>query len=113
MSKLALVARTVSTLEITAEAAEQFTAADILAEVEPAVAFKAPKIKLSNDGRRAVFKLAPSASLPIGAMLAGRPVTHAVFKAIELASGKMASLDPTAKQDVNQVAVSKLAPEGK
>ena len=86
------------TLVITAEATEPFTAADVIAELEPAVALGAPKIELSDGGRLVVFTLAPSASLPVGATLAGRPVTltlvdgdHAIERTAKVAAGASVS----------------------
>ena len=87
------------TLEITAEAPEPFTDADVFAELEPPVALGAPSVQLSNGGRRAVFTLKPNAALPVGASLAGRPVTltlidgdHAIERTAKVAAGAPISI---------------------
>ncbi len=63
-------------LEVTAlSKAGAFAAPDIIAEVEPAAAFAAPEVSLSESGYRATFKLVLTSELPPGTSLAGRGVT--------------------------------------
>ena len=75
-----------------------------------------PKISafLASFGRYGIpLNVVFGPGAPAGVLLPELLTKDAVFKAIEQASGRMASLDPAAKQDVNQAAVSKLATEGK
>lgn len=63
-------------LEVTAfTKSEAFSAPDIVAEVEPAAAFAAPEVSLSDGGHRATFNLPLTSELPPGTSLAGRGVT--------------------------------------
>ena len=89
-------------LQVRARASEPFEHADVIAEIDPALALGSPRIAYSADRREATLLMPLSEALPVGAKLAGRRVILTLFdgaRALETPSETIAQGASAAQED--------------